>query len=266
MATEATGLEKAEPPQVPQYSSQTVPERGLLALLQTDVYGFTKAVSESEEDVALRVSGDLAKFTEIATHHAGRVLANRGDGLKIVFASPVEAMRAAINMQSHVLALNAKADGAKVRHRIGAHFGDMIIVGNQILGKVAAVTMRLEEMCPPGKVCYSDEVHKLVEQAVKFPRRFAGFHEVKNVPGSVKVWIGSSPDDFSEDVALLPKVSETAIKYEKKIASEAKKTYWRGFLTGFLFATVGFLVWWSIRTVVDTAQNSIENEPTGVSR
>ena len=180
-------------------------------------------------------------------------MVHRGDGLKLVFVSPVEAMRSAIEMQSYSLAMNAAAgaDSLRIRHRIGVHMGDVILVGQQVLGKVPAITMRLEEICPPGKVCYSDDVHRAVEQAVKFPRHFAGFQEVKNVASTVKAWIGSSPDDFSEEVTAQTKPSEYTVQTERRAISEYKRGLSRGFFTGVLATIVSGLVLWAVYTAAN---------------
>gem|GEM_PF-4668882 len=237
-------------------SSTVTPERGLYTLVQTDVYGFTKAVSESEESVALRVADDLEEFSRICLQHGGRVVVHRGDGLKLVFSSPVEAMRAVVAMQSYSLAMNAATgvDSLRIRHRIGVHMGDVILVGQQILGKVTAITMRLEEICPPGKVCYSDDVHRAIEQAVKFPRYFLGFQEVKNVASAVKTWVGSSPDDFSEDVAVVSQPSEYTVKTEIRAMSEYRRGLIRGAATGALATVAIGLVIWAVITIANPAK------------
>lgn len=233
--------------------SSVSPERGLFTLVQTDVYGFTRAVSQSEEGAALRVAADLNEFSRLCTVHGGKVVVHRGDGLKLAFPSPVEGMRAAIEMQSYSLAMNASVgtDDLRIRHRIGVHMGDVIVVGQQLLGKVPAITMRLEEICPPGKVCYSDDVHRAVEQVVKFPRYFAGFQEVKNVSSTVKAWIGSSPDDFSEEVAVLSKPSEYTVQTELRAISEYKRGWIRGAITGALAAIVVGLVCWAVYSIAN---------------
>ena len=220
--------------------SSVTPERGLFTLLQTDVYGFTKAVSQSEEPVALRVAADLDEFSKLSSQHGGRVVVHRGDGLKVVFTSPVEAMRAAIEMQTYSLAMNAAggADHIRIRHRIGVHMGDVIMVGPQILGKVPAISMRLEEICPPGKVCYSDDVHRAVAQAIQFPRFFSGYQEVKNVATTIKTWVASSPDDFSEDTAVVSQPSEYTVKSEIRAINEYK----RGLTLGAIYGALGMLV------------------------
>ncbi len=227
------------------------PERGFMAVLQTDVYGFTKAVSVSEEVVALRVASDLDAFAKFCEAHHGRVVSHRGDGLKIVFPSAVEAVKAAVAMQSYSIAKNAAAgkDGQRIRHRIGLHVGDVIIVGQQILGKVPAVAKRLEEICPPGKFCYSDDVHQMVSQAVDFPRTYKGRQEVKNVALTVKCWVGRSPDDFSEEAEALETVTGPVMQTTRQLMDEYKRGFVQGFLLALAFVLAAGAVWfllWSL--------------------
>lgn len=226
--------------------AQPSPERGLFTLMQTDVCGFSKAVSSSEELVAIRVAQDIEKFEKIANKHEGRVVTHRGDGLKLVFPSPASAIEAAIEMQSAVIGVNANvgSSGLRIQHRIGIHIGEVILVRNQVLGKIPAIAKRLEEICPPGKFCYSDEIHRVIAQKMQFPRVFSGHLEVKNIPGALKVWIGSSPDDLSDTNPVITKTVDNQIQAEQRAANQYQLGLIRGFATGvFAMITLALVIW-----------------------
>jgi class 3 adenylate cyclase len=206
-------------------------DRKILAVMMTDVVGFSGQVVQREESVEYRLASDLKSFREIIKSYSGEVVADRGDGLKVIFSSPVYALKAAIKMQEHVLERNAKQqpDEIRLRHRIGIHLGDVIQVDGSVGGLAVSVAARLEQICPPGKICFSDTVHQLTRQEVQLTRTPQGVVELKNLPQGVKVWVGRLGGDYDYST---PTTKKSSSAYETLLAAERRdREYRRGALT-----------------------------------
>jgi len=213
--------------------------RRIMAVLMTDVYGFTSAVGQQEEFAASRVEEDLADFAKIIVANNGQVVADRGDGVKAVFDSGVDALRAALKMQSLILKKNAKLgpDALRVRHRVGIHVGDVIISGEHYTGLAVAIAARLEALCPPGKVAFTDTVHEMTRQTLHFDRSFMGQYEVKNVEHPVRVWVGRIPGDL-DSIAMPTSAVVAGKRKEIVIQQKSYDGFWRAITVVILLVVV----------------------------
>jgi class 3 adenylate cyclase len=152
--------------------------------------------AQFEDAVVDRVAVDLSSFSAICVHHGGKVVTDRGDGLKMVFESAVEAFRAGMEMQKLARTrTSAEAPGGpQIRHRMGLHFGDVMLVESpsgddvKVTGHDVNIAARLQEECTPGQICLSNEVYQLVHGRVEVPLRYIGAIEVKNLPNRVRCW------------------------------------------------------------------------------
>lgn len=210
-----------------------------MAVLMSDVYGFTSAVGKQEEFAASRVEEDLAEFAKIIVANNGQVVADRGDGVKAVFDSGVDALRAALQMQSLVLQKNAKLgpNALRVRHRVGIHVGDVIISGDHYTGLAVAIAARLEALCPPGKVAFTDTVHEMTRQTLHFDRSFMGQYEVKNVEHPVRVWVGRIPGDL-ESIAMPTSAVVAGKRKEIVIQQKSHDGFWKAITVVILLVVV----------------------------
>lgn len=168
-------------------------------MLMTDVVGYGAHISRGEEDSESRIAADLSMFSDRCELHKGRVVCDRGDGLKMLFESPVEAMRAALEMQKEVFQRNSELDPTRkiVRHRMGLHLGDVLFADERPTGYAVAIAARLEQSASPGEVCISDEIYRAVRHAVTFPCRFVGREELKNLRDPVKMWMTMREDPLA---------------------------------------------------------------------
>ena len=203
-----------------------VTNRRLATVLISDVYGFSTEVSQREERIEIRLANDMSAFRSIISDCDGQVVADRGDGLKATFDSPVRALRAATQMQTLALKRNSEAGGndVRMRHRIGIHVGDMITVGDSVGGLIVTITARLEQICPPGKICFSDAVHQMTSHEGGLLRTFKGTEYLKNLDQPVKVWIGRIAGDFEQTYSkdYETKQIEQRIRVESRISTEKR--------------------------------------------
>jgi class 3 adenylate cyclase len=221
------------------------PTHVTLTVVITDVADYTIKVAEAEDDVVRRVASDLDHFARLAADHGGRVVANRGDGLKMVFEDAFGGMKAALAMQGAAI----EADGrtlnpkARIKHRIGVHVGEAVVLGPVVTGRAVAVAARLEQLCPPGKVCYSDDLHQLVGKELNFRRDFGGLEEAHHMP-LVKAWIAHAPNDLSSEPVSLRRSTGRVFHAEAEAADQFGRGYVRGMLTTIALVFFVWAFWW----------------------
>src|SRR5882672_10346677 len=136
-------------------------ERRLAAILAADVAGYSRLMGEDEEGTlaALKAIRRELGDPKIAEHR-GRIVKTTGDGMLVEFASVVDAVRCAVEVQQAMAARNADvAAGRRIEFRIGINLGDIISDDNDIYGDGVNVAARLEALAEPGGICVSGTVH-----------------------------------------------------------------------------------------------------------
>ncbi len=180
-------------------------ERRLAAILVADVVGYSRLITADEEGTlaafqALRL--DLIDPKIVA--HKGRIVKAMGDGLLVEFASVVDAVRGAVEVQQ---ALTERNDGVpedrRIVFRIGVNLGDVVIEGDDIHGDGVNVAARLEAFAEPGGICVSNAVHDQVRDRIDVPFEDMGEQTFKNIDRPVRVW------QWSVDSTVAVSKSET---------------------------------------------------------
>ncbi|MGC1888953.1 MAG: adenylate/guanylate cyclase domain-containing protein [Stellaceae bacterium] len=165
-------------------------ERRLAAILAADVVGYSRLVGEDEEGTLerLRVLRRTLADPKIKEHH-GRVVRTMGDGLLVEFASVVDAVRCAVEVQREMALRNAdlQAD-RRIEFRIGINLGDIIKDGREIYGDGVNVAARLEALASPGGICVSRVVRDQVCDKLGFAFDDRGEQQVKNIARPVRVF------------------------------------------------------------------------------
>jgi adenylate cyclase len=123
------------------------------------------------------------------TEHRGRIVKTTGDGLLVEFASVVDAVRCAVELQR---AMALRNDGIPkercIEFRIGINLGDIIIDEHDIYGDGVNVAARLEALAAPGGICVSRVVRDQVRDKVDFSFEDLGEQQVKNITRPVRVY------------------------------------------------------------------------------
>ena len=169
-------------------SSQLI-ERKLATILSADVAEFSRLMSEDEEQT-LRVFRGHKKVFEalVATHH-GRVFNTAGDAILAEFASAVEAVRCATDVQSALRTRNDKfPPNRQVRFRIGVNLGDVMIQGQDLLGDGVNLAARLQTAAEPGGICISGSVHDQIRNKLSLAFHSLGERNYKNIPQPVRTF------------------------------------------------------------------------------
>ncbi len=164
-------------------------ERRLAAILAADVVGYSRLMGVDEEATLATLNVYREVIDRLVVDHRGRVFGSAGDSVIAEFASPVEAVRCAIEIQQEIEARNANLpEDRRMRFRIGINLGDVMAEGDNLFGDGVNVAARLEALCEGGGVALSGNVHEQVQG--KLDERFedAGEHEVKNIARPIRVW------------------------------------------------------------------------------
>ncbi|MER8427689.1 adenylate/guanylate cyclase domain-containing protein [Mesorhizobium sp. M1403] len=165
-------------------------ERRLAAIMDADVVGYSRLIRSDEDGTLAALKSLLADLIgpKIAEHN-GRVVKFMGDGVLAEFASVVEAVRAAAEMQQALAERNeVLPEGQRIEFRVGVNLGDVVIDGDDIHGDGVNVAARLEGLAEAGGVCVSAAVYDQVRDRIELPFEDLGEQRVKNIDRPVRVW------------------------------------------------------------------------------
>ena len=144
-----------------------------------------------DEEATIAVLVDCREvFSERVESHKGRVVDTAGDSVLSVFDSVVEAVRCAVEIQIKLSARNAElSEDRRMQFRIGINMGDIIEKEDgTIYGDGVNVAARMEALAEPGGVTLSDDAYRQVRAKLHVTFEHMGDHQVKNIPGPVRVY------------------------------------------------------------------------------
>src|SRR5271169_372465 len=165
-------------------------ERKLVSVVVADVVGYSRLMELDEEGTHARLNAlqrDLIK-PKISEHH-GRIIKNTGDGALLEFASVVDAVRCAVEIQREMIDRNADfPEDRRIVFRFGINLGDVIVEPGDIHGDGVNVAARLEGLAEPGGVCISGTAHDQVRDRLPYVFTEKGEQKVKNIARPVRVY------------------------------------------------------------------------------
>ncbi|TIV98936.1 MAG: adenylate/guanylate cyclase domain-containing protein, partial [Mesorhizobium sp.] len=164
--------------------------RKLAAILAADVAGYSRMTETDEEDTLNRLRRLRTQTIEpLIAEHRGRVVKLMGDGALVEFASAVDAVRCAVEIQGRVADLDADTPSARqIRFRIGINLGDVVVDDDDLLGDGVNIASRLEQLAEPGGICISAKVFEEVGNKLDLVFEDMGEREVKNIARPVRVY------------------------------------------------------------------------------
>jgi TolB-like protein/class 3 adenylate cyclase len=166
------------------------PVRRLTAILAADVAGYSRLMGADEEGTHERVKAHLEELInpKIAEHR-GRIVKNTGDGFLAEFASVVDAVRCAVEVQRGMVEREPDVpEEGQIEFRIGINLGDVIAEEHDIFGDGVNVAARLEALAEPGGICVSRVVRDQVRDKLDFAFEDMGEQQVKNIARPVRVY------------------------------------------------------------------------------
>jgi adenylate cyclase len=169
-------------------TSQEV-KRKLTAILSADVKGYSRLIGIDEEVTVQTLNAYKEAMTKLIQHHHGRVVDAPGDNVLAEFASVVDAVRCAVEIQKELRARNVGLpENRRMEFRIGVNLGDVVEEGNQILGDGVNIAARLESLSQPGGICISGTAFDQVRNKLDLGYEYLGEQTVKNITIPVRVY------------------------------------------------------------------------------
>jgi TolB-like protein/class 3 adenylate cyclase len=165
-------------------------ERKLAAIFAADIAGYSRLMGEDEEGthaavIELRREVIAPRMEE----HHGRIVKSTGDGFLAEFASVVDAVRCAVEIQRELAGRNeGAAIDRRIEFRIGVNLGDIIVEADDIFGDGVNVAARLEALAEPGGICVSRVVRDQVRDKLDFAFDDIGERQVKNIARPLRVY------------------------------------------------------------------------------
>ena len=184
------------------------PRRKLAAILAADVVGFSKKMGENENRTLknLKVCRTITDESIEANH--GRVFGSAGDSVIAEFASPVDAIVAAVEFQRNLRDRNLEIPPEdQMELRVGLNLGDVIIEGDNLYGDGVNVAARLEPLAEPGGICVSGKFHEEVRRKLDLSFVSTGPQEMKNIEDPVhtfNVLLGHEAEGVSQISSAAP--------------------------------------------------------------
>ena len=193
--------------------SEQKPRRKLAAILAADVVGFSKKMGENEDRTLRNLKACRTLTDESIEAHHGRVFGSAGDSLIAEFASPVDAIVAAVEFQRNLRDRNFKITPEdQMEFRVGLNLGDVIVEGDNLYGDGVNVAARLEPLAEPGGICVSGKFHDEVRRKLDLGFVSKGAQEMKNIEEPVhtfNVLMGHETEEVSQISSSAPSAAPT---------------------------------------------------------
>ena len=166
----------------------SVYRRRLAAIMFTDMVGYSTLANRNEREALVLLDEHNALLRPLFAAHGGVEVNTTGDGFHVEFASALDAMRCAIDIQRVLHERNSIGAGTPILIRIGIHLGDVETRDGDLYGDVVNIAARLEPLAEPGGICISEQVYASVRKIVEcdFSRVDAAL--LKNIEGRFNVY------------------------------------------------------------------------------
>ena len=180
--------------------------RKMAAIFAADVVGYSKLMASNEKLTLFRLKETRKITDKIIQDLNGRIFSTAGDSIMAEFASPVDAMEAAISIQKEV-SKKAKEiqDNITIEFRVGINLGDIMTQDDNLYGDNVNIAARLEAISPVGEITVSEKVYLEVEDKVDISFKYKGEKKLKNISKKIKVY-----------TSQITQTEKKSIKFQKK--------------------------------------------------
>jgi len=164
-------------------------KRKLTAILSADVKDYSRLMGEDDEATVRTITAYREIITDVVQKYRGRVVDSPGDNILAEFASVIDAVSSAVEIQQKLKTKNAELpEERKMEFRIGVNLGDVIHEDERIYGDGVNVAARVENLADPGGICVSGTVFDQIESKLPLGYEYLGEQSVKNISKPVRIY------------------------------------------------------------------------------
>jgi adenylate cyclase len=225
-------------------------KRKLSGILSADAVGYSRLMRLDETATIAAIKEHKEAMALLIHKYNGRVVDSPGDNLLAEFASVVDAVECAVEVQKEIKNKNKEApDDRKMEFRIGIHLGDVIEDEERIYGDGVNIAARIEGLSEQGSICISRTTYDSVKDKLSLGYEYLGEHSVKNIPEPVIVY----------KVLIEPEDAGKVIGEKRFLSRFSRKTALAAIIV--LLMVAGGLIGWNIYL-----QQSKKVEPASVEK
>jgi adenylate cyclase len=163
--------------------------RKLRAILSADVKGYSILMADDEVFTIKMIKEYRGIMSHCIEQHNGRVVDSPGDNLLSEFASAVDAVQCAVEIQKQLKKENDRlVEDKRLEFRIGVNIGDIVQDENRIYGDGVNIAARIEGLADPAGICVSRSAYDQIKKKLGFGFEYMGEHPVKNISEPVRVY------------------------------------------------------------------------------
>jgi TolB-like protein/class 3 adenylate cyclase/Tfp pilus assembly protein PilF len=202
-------------------------ERRLAAIVAADVAGYSRLMGSDEEGTLAALKAHRREVMDpTIAEHRGRIVKTTGDGALVEFASAVDAVRCALEIQVAMATRNAPVpEDKRVEFRIGINVGDIITDEGDIYGDGVNIAARVEALASPGAICVAENAYQQIKGKLALNVSDLGEQQLKNIAQPVRVY-SLRLDDVSPGPALaLPEKPSIAVLPFQNMSGDSEQDY-----------------------------------------
>ena len=208
-------------------------KRKLTAILSADVKGYSRLMGEDDQATVRTIKVYREVITGVVQKHRGRVVDSPGDNILAEFASVIDAVGSAVEIQDELRIRNAELpEDRKMEFRIGVNLGDVIHEEKRIYGDGVNVAARVESHADPGGICISGTVFDQIESKLPLGYEYLGEQSVKNISKPVRIY-----------KALMDPEAVGKVIGEKRAEPRRRQRVALVVVTALLLIVGGMLIW-----------------------
>jgi len=226
-------------------------ERRLAAILAADVAGYSRLMGIDEEGTLAQLKTHRSELIDPKiSDYRGRIVKTTGDGLLVEFASVVDAMRCAVEVQKGMAERNALVPQTqRLEFRIGIHQGDIISDAGDTFGDVVNVAARLEALSIPGGICVSSRAQEDALGKLDVTFEDMGDQQLKNISKAVRAYrieLAGVPAQFARQPLALPDRPSIAVLPFANMSGDPEQEYFADGVSEDIITAISKLHWFFV--------------------
>ena len=201
--------------------TDTTPRRKLAAILAADVVGFSLKMGENEDRTLKNLKACRSITDESITTHHGRIFTTAGDSVIAEFASPVDAIVAAVEFQKSIMARNAACqEEDQMQFRVGLNLGDVIVEGDNLYGDGVNVAARIESSAEAGGIHMSAKFYEEVRRKLDLSFESLGDQHLKNISEPISTYRVNLKVEGTKTAKSQPSTPSSGAKKEPSLLAK----------------------------------------------